>query len=480
VRKVSLAPCLLWLFVWGLAACSQPRSVEAPPPALADDTDSPPELPPSTLNVPVSYDLTPIIAKLEEVIPRSWGDIAERMTLPRNRRVSVAFEVKREPFKVSLDGETARMSALIHYSGRGWYDPPVGPTVSASCGVGQTDARPRAGVSVSARMGLTENWKLQARTRVDRVAPASNEKRDECRVTVIGIDVTERVLNAARGVLVKNTPAIDRAIAGLDIRSRFEEWWNILQSPIELTDSVWLMINPTTVRKGPAAGEGTMLIATVGLTASPRVILGPRPVVTPKPLPPLDTATVTEGLHILAEGVIDYSTASQLLTRELRGRRFERAGRSLRIRKVTVSGIGGGRLAVQVEFDGSVAGHVYFVGTPRFDEAKGELYVPDLDFDVATSHLLVSGLDWIKHDDVVQLLRSKAHIPVADGLAQASRYLHDGLNRNLSRDVRLEGQVQTVRAIDVHATRRAILVHAHATATARMIVQTPKETPVTQ
>ena len=37
---------------------------------------------------------------------------------------------------------------------------------------------------------------------------------------------------------------IDRRIASLDIRSRFENWWHLLEQPIQLTDSVWLLIRP--------------------------------------------------------------------------------------------------------------------------------------------------------------------------------------------------------------------------------------------
>ena len=42
----------------------------------------------------------------------------------------------------------------------------------------------------------------------------------------IKIDVTERVINATRGALEKQRPTIDRRIAALDVRSRFETGGN--------------------------------------------------------------------------------------------------------------------------------------------------------------------------------------------------------------------------------------------------------------
>jgi hypothetical protein len=432
------------------------------------------ELPPSTLNVPVTYDLTPIVAKLEAAVPRRFGDITKRSPVPTNRRLHVAFEAERGPFRTALHGDTARISATIRYRGRGWYKPPVAPEISASCGTDQqTDNRPRASIALVARVGLTTEWKLHARTRVERIAPTTDTPRDQCRVTAVRIDVTDRVIEAARINLQKSMGIVDRSLAGIDVRSRFEEWWQLLQTPIAITDSLWLVINPLAVRRGPARGTGTTLVANVGLTAAPRIVLGAQPEVTHRALPPLDTASITEGLHVLLEGSVDYDMATGMLQRVLAGRQVRAAGHSLRIRDLRLSGIGGGRLALEVLFEGSTRGRIFFVGTPRYDAETSEVFVPDLDFDVASSHMLVSGLDWLRHDDFRRFLRERARFPVGDVMTEARGKLREGLNRNLSRDVRLSGEVHSVRPIGVHATKRALLVRAHALASAQLVVQSP-------
>src|SRR5688500_1097381 len=161
-----------------LTACERAREVDAPPPASTADVDSLPSLPISELDVPLTYDLTPLVADLEDAVPKSFGDLNEQHTSPDNKRVRFAFAAQRDPFKVTLDGQTARMRAIIDYAGRGCYAPPVGPTVSASCGA--SGQRPRAVIEISSDLSLTPDWHLRGKTRVDRVAAYSETDADQC------------------------------------------------------------------------------------------------------------------------------------------------------------------------------------------------------------------------------------------------------------------------------------------------------------
>lgn len=453
-----------------ITACGG-AGLDAPPPAITADTEPETALPPSSLAVPISYDMTSIAAKLEEVVPRRYGDLETRARLASNNRVEVALEATRLPFRVELDGLTARVSSTISYRVRAWYDPPIGPSVSASCGTGDDDPPRRVAVALTADLDLTRDWTLASRARVGRVAPASPYDRDRCRITFLRLDMTDQLVGAARKLLRDHTDDIDRAVAALDVRSNFEEWWNVLQTPIELTDSVWLVINPLVVRKGVVSGSGLQLTANVGLTAMPRIVVGARPALLAVPLPPLDTGSVGDGLHILVEGVIDYDVASGFLREQLEGREFSGAGQRIRIRDVALSGIGGGRLALRVDFDGSTKGTVYFVGTPRFDPDTRQVWVPDLDFDVASESIRVRGLAWLARDQAVGFLRERARFPIGDPVRLGHQYLAEGLNRNLSDDVRLSGEVISVAPLDVHATQRVLRVRAIAEAAARLTIR---------
>jgi hypothetical protein len=460
------------------AACGR-GTVDAPPPIVVADVAPEPivSLPPSFLEAPISYDLSPALSALEHAVPRTFGNINERRELATNKRVHTAFAADREPFSVSFDKQTVLVDGIITYQGRGWYKPPLAPEVSGSCGVG-TD-RPRARVRIASTLRITSAWKLRASSKILRLEPFSIERRDQCRVTMFAIDVTDRVMNAARSAIEEKLATLDQRIAALDVRGPLDRWWRLLQRPIQLSDSVWLQINPNAVQVGTVAGSESILEAQVGLRGLPRIVSGPRPKDGTAPLPPLETnARVGNGLFVLLEGSLDYDVANSILQKQLVGKTVRSGVRRITIREARLSGIGARRVALAMRFDGSASGQVYFVGTPRYDSTADRISVPDLDYDVGTADLLVHGLNWLKRDDVLKFLRTRAQWPVTDLVETARVRLERGMNRDLGQSAHFSTTITAGRALDVRATRRAILVWARAQGQARLSVwKAPKIAP---
>lgn len=452
-------------------ACDRP-GVDAPEPALTADVDTVPTLATSTLDIPLTYDLAPVIAAMEKAVPSRFGNISKRQAVPDRPRMHIAFEAARDPFRVSLDGQTARITSVVHYAGRGWYDSRFAPEVGASCGV--DNVRPRAIIEMEVPLRITPEWKLRGRSRIVRVQPFSDQTRDLCRVTLLSIDVTERVISATRSLLEEKRPFIDGKIASVAIRPRFEEWWLLLQKPIELTDHVWLQLNPTAVRMGKSLGTRRTLVTALGFSASPRIVTGSRPANGTLPLPPLDPAAVGDGLHVLLEANLGYDVATRLVQNQLVGKSVVRAGQTLKVKQARLFGIGGGKLALELRLAGSARAHVFFVGTPVYDEATRELFVPDLEYDVASANSLVSGFEWLKHSEVRDFFRTHARWPVGDIIAIGRTHLEEGLNRELAPGVRLTAEVKEVKGLAVHARRSGIRLRAQADANARLTIRQGK------
>lgn len=455
----------------GTQACEARLDVDAPAPAMMADADTLPTLPTSTLDIPLTLDLSPVVRELEKVVPRRFGDIDERKPVS-NKRVHIAYEAVRNPFLVSLNGRTATIAAVVQYKGRGWYKPPIGPEISSSCGI--TDQMPRARILLASDLRITPEWQLRGNSKPVKVTPFTTERRDQCRVTVLKIDVTDKVIKATQEAIEKQRPMIDRKVSSINIRPRFENWWHLLEQPIRLTDSVWLLIKPSAVRMGENVGVKRTLVTALGFSASPVVVTGPKPQPTVTALPPLNPAAVGNGLHILLEGVIGYDLATDLLRKAIVGKTFTRAGQSLEIREARIFGIGGGKLALELRFKGAANGHVYLVGTPRYDAASNELYVPDLDYDVGSTALLVQGLEWVKHDDVRDFITKNARWPVGNVMQTAKEQLAKGLNRDLAPGVHLSAEVKQVEGLSVHARRTAIRLRAQADANARLTINQSK------
>lgn len=460
-----------------LSACDSP-AVRAPAPEVEGAVEAPaPDLPPAFLSAPVVLDLTRILADLEEAVPDTFGDLEERIDHPENDRVRVAFLARRSPFTTTMVGEEARMSATVAYQVRAWYNPPLLPEVSVSCGTGEDEPMPRAVLEMRSPLSLDEDWVLRSRVRLERLEPASEEDRDQCDVTPLGIGVTGTVMRAATALLEGERERIDAKVAEVDVRGRLQEVWETLQEPHELTDGVWLMVNPEGVTRGRTVGEGTVLTIQVGLSARPRLVVGPRPAVVHTPLPELGEGELPEDARILIEGFARYPSVGERLTGELGGHELTLGGNTIHLRELGVHPIGGGRVALEVSFDGSARGTVFLVGTPRLDPGQGVVHVPDLEFDVRTRNLLVGGLAWLAGSNLEAFLRERARVPVGEIMTLAEEQLLRGINRRLSDEVTVEGEVLGSDLLEVAADAPGLRVRAGARVRAVLRIQQTEGPP---
>ncbi len=465
--------------ILALAACSSSKSIEATAPVSSGTRADPVPLTPlpvSVIDAPISFSLEQALEALERAVPRSFGDIENRIENPSNSRQAFAFAANRSPFKVKINGQRLTIETVIDYSGRGWYNPPLAPEVSASCGT--SGPRPRVLVKLSANLDLTKDWRLRTRTRLDTIAPYSKETRDECRVTLFAVDVTPRVINAVDGVLRKQLPGIDRRLAAFDVRTPLERWYNLLNKQLRINDSLWLVFNPSEVQFGGMHANDTALVADIRLYVRPAITAGMRPAQLITSLPPLKQAArdVGDSLRVMVDGRLDYDVASGFLRKALIGKRFSRLGRTVRIDSVDMYGLSDGRIVLALDFRGAVDGRVYLVGTPEIDRSTHMLMVPDLNFDVATDNALAQGVAWMKRDEVVEELRSRARVPLTETVDKVRERVQQAINRDLTRGVRLTADLQSGRLLDVQALERELMVRAEITGSLGLAID--REVPV--
>lgn len=409
---------------------------------------------PSVLDLPVAYDLGPALAWLDSVVPRRIGDVDARQEVPGNSRLSFAYAAERSPFRLTLDGTTATLSAVVTYRGRGWYNPPVLPTISGSCGVGEP--APRAFLSVRTTVTPTSDWRLRGRTRVVALRPLTPDQRDRCTVTVAEVNVTDRVLEAVREVLDRELRQLDRSLADFPLREIVTDVWGFLAAPMALQDSLWLVVDPAAIRFDRVRSEGTVLHSSLGITAYPRVISGPRPEVVARPVPPMERVGSPPGLSLLSEAAISWEVLTGILRRELTGDTLTVGDRRLVVTDITVAGLADGRVAVGLSFKGEARGTIYLVGNPVFDPVDAVLTMPDLEFDLTSRNLMVRGLAWLASGQVEEQLRSHLRVGLQGVLDDGRRLLERELTRELAPGVRLETVVDRGRVVRVRARPHAL------------------------
>jgi hypothetical protein len=451
-----------------VAGCGSERVAPPVPRAVSAWTDSLPPVPTSYLDVPVRYDLGPALRWLESEIPVRFGDLDERKPIAGKKRLRYAYEAERSPFRLRVDGRTAVLEADVKYRAQAWYNPPVLPELSAKCG--EAGEEPRARLRVVTNVELTPAWTLRPRTEA-LVAPLADPDRDRCKITFLRLDVTGKVVEGARHALQERLASFDAKIAGFDLPTESRRLWNVLGSPLKLTDSLWLVINPASVRIGMLEMRGDTLVTTLGLSANPRVIGGPRPEVTPPPLPePQDSTSRPPVLHLLTEGRLPYDVGSAILSKELRGTVIKVAHQRLVLDSLHLSGVGDGRVAVGLAVHGSVRGVLYAVGHPAYDTTAAELYMPDLQYDVGTRDLLTGTLAWLAEGQIEDFLRTRVRVKLAPVLADGRELLEKNLNRDLAEGVHLAMDVRSGRVLSVRAAPAALLVRAVASGQGALVL----------
>ena len=456
--------------VASLQACrpEQPKTVSGP---QLDSLPTPPPLALSRFNIPLEYDYSQILDLVERVVPKKFGSIDSVHTVGNDQNRHYAYEAIRGPFTTFVRNNEVHLRATLSYAARGYFKPRFGPTIGAGCGGRSAVDRPRVTVELVTPLTLTPDWHLSSHARIAKLAPASDGDRDKCTVGIIHYDVTQRVIDAARSALNDQLPKIDRKIDNVDLTDRFKEWWGLLNKPIQLTDGVWLLLRPEQLRMGAVSGSGNDLIVDAGLDARPKIVTGAEPAEPVPPIPPLGQDTIVNGFHIVLGSTIDYPTASKTVTAALSGKSITEAGRTVTIREARVSPLPHGQLAFAMSFSGDANGVLVFVGTPTYDRRRGELTVPNLDYDLTTDSNIISAYAWLKSDGLRSLFREKARLPVQPLLDKGRSLLTDGLNRKLGDAVTLSARVDSVDVAGIYVTSPGIVIRAVATGNAGMQVQ---------
>jgi hypothetical protein len=454
-HAVRFAPIAVALVL--AAASCRGESFEAPPPAMVTGVvvESLPPVPPSRLELPVQYDLKPALEWLESSVPRTIGKIGHKLAVKGNDRLHIAYEIVREPFKIGIEGRTITISSVLHYQGRGWYNAPVIPEVSASCGTG--DEQPRARLTLTVTGRIDQNWKMRTKSIVKAV-PLTDTERDQCEVTAVHINVTEKVLSAAEGALQGELAKVDRKLYGFPLRASVEGVWATMQKPLRLTDSLWLLINPVSVRFLPPTTSGDTLFWQAGLEASPRILGGAKPAPSTLPLLAPDRSPAPEPeLLILSEGRLPYDVAEDLLSKATSKTKIKVGRRTIAIKHLKPTPLGDGRVSVALTVSGAANGTLYAVGHPQID-SMGVLTMPDLTIDAGSTDALTGALAWLASGDrLTQFLRDAIKVNLAPTLEKARLLAEKNLNRELAPGLVLETTLTSAQPAGVWAAPDALV-----------------------
>jgi hypothetical protein len=348
---------ILALGLTGLIACGG-QTIDVP--KMETTTEDPPEanvvLPPSYVSAPVVFDLRPLLAELESSVPRVFGSIekSKRIQINKGPNAWLAPEIRRGDFEFTFMTTRFR-SNHPRVPAKVWVKPLLFEQ-TVSCGMDKE--RPRIRLTLATKYDLAENWHIRTESRLVSLAAVSDTERDQCEVSILKLDVTGKVVDAARGALPGMLKKADQKLSRISIEKPITGIWYKLQNPISIAKgTLFLEIQPQNIALGPIKAQDSNLVARLDLLASPRLVSGQKPVNDSIPLPRLGrTSSGTDTAVVLIEGVLAYAAANDLLGNAIEGKKFGKWWARITVQDVNVVAAGKGRIVLAVTVKGRVNG----------------------------------------------------------------------------------------------------------------------------
>jgi hypothetical protein len=392
---------------------------------------------PSFIATPVRVDLAQLFAAAERTTPRvppgveTWNNLPG----PALGGATFRFDLYRDPLQFTLTGSRLEVNTTVNYwlqvgvRMKGWVKG-VG-----ACGVAPESFR-RARLGLTADLGLGPNWDLDL-----KLTPEEPVKLDACQLTLLGYDITDKVLASMKDALLKATQQMEQQVRNSTlVRTKVENAWLLAQQPIELSPGVHLLLNPERVSLAPLRSEGDTLIITPEIQARPTLTLGEAVAPPYRPLPPLDLAPapIQPGFQLRVEAALSYQEATAQLARQVAGQRFTTDQGTFEVQNVAVRAQGDA-LLLAVGLKGRLDGTLTLSGHPRFDPVSGTIRLEDLDYTLDSKSWITRMGVWLYHSTLRQTLSDKCNFFMDKSFQNLKAQAQQGLNRDLAPGLAMSG-----------------------------------------
>jgi hypothetical protein len=443
-----------------LAGCTS--HFEVPVPAVATAAPVIPPQPDAVIALPVTIALARVRAQLDSVFPPSDSlDRARCSAL--GGVVCHQYVYRRDSLDLQMRADRVSLATHLRYRGR-----VVLPGVGGigSCGYAPEDMR-RANLRFATTLYWRNDWRLGARN-----TQLGADLVDRCTVTMLHVDATgamRALVDAQAASFTKQIDSIIPAVA--DLRPAADSLWRLMQRPLALdsTSTLWLAINPASMRLAPLTGSGDAVSSALVVVAHPRVTAGAAPAAPLAPLPALALAGATSGIRLPVQVEVSFADLGARVSALLAG---ETAGKGTRVREVAIWGVGD-TAVVRLGIEGRVSGNLYMLGRVAYDDAQRTVQIRDLRYTLASSGMMSS----IKATLGAGRIRSAVEEATGHGQLQVGAQLDSlrtrltaALNRDLAPGVTLSGQVTDVRIGALYTTSTAFVLRVELDADARVDV----------
>jgi hypothetical protein len=403
-----------------------------------------PPLQESVINIPFKIYVKPFLAKAEASTPLQFNSPGWPDFFSSGCDFRYKYRFIRSGFRFSCVNNKATITMLGNYQLAGSksvcaFGRQVAPWVSGSCGFSPESMR-RIEINIGSTFSFQPDYTMRSRSGVERISAI-----DKCIVTILNSDITGMVTDSIRSSVNSFAASLDQTIAGINYAVLITKIGTAVGKKIALSTYGYIKINPSAVHISAINYTRDTIYFTAGFSCFPEVSSDSNNHAVTNFLPPLSSASLNAGFFINTNATYDYLFIDTLLTRFVKNRPFKIEGNNIFVQNITARGLENNKIELQFDFTGSKSGTLFLTGTPSLDTNKQVISIPDLDYSLKSTDLILTLGKTFFNQKILNSIREKTIIKTGDIYLQNKTRLDSAFNRNILPNVTTIGNTQQIK-----------------------------------
>lgn len=250
----------------------------------------------------------------------------------------------------------------------------------------------------------------------------------------------------------------------VDLRSKFQQIWDQLNTSYNIYGLGWLQIHPQQVRINSLFASNDSLNVFLGLSAKP-VISFEKPMEQTSPIPNISNSATAPGFNIFLDAVLQYDSLGNILNQQIEGRQFDLGKGPVKkrfvIRSCHVFGSGNENMIIKIDFGGSAEGTAYFTGKPSYDPISHIIQIKDLDFDVKTKDKFLKTASWLFNKKITDEISSYTKFDLTSFIDSTQMALNEQLNREWIPGVQSYGNISDINLVGIYPLSQFLVLRSN-------------------
>jgi hypothetical protein len=450
---------LLAAIFFAFVSCS--KKIIPDKPSLAKTEFKMDSLPESEINIPIQVNMNPIYTLAEKTVDTvfnspNWPD----GWVQDGCDTRYKYTFRRGPLQMKAFGGALNLGFTGYYKIIGSTRACVNGTAlspwTPACRCGYDEGERKVNVSFQNSVLITSD--LKAKLSIKRLEP---QPIDKCTVCFWGQDITRDVIKGLKEQLDAAKTDMEKNFGSYDLRPKFQQLWDQLNKVYNLYGLGWLSINPSKIHITNLSARNDSLNINIALSARPIVSFEkPREYLTR--VPNISDFNYHEGFNIYLDAMLNYDSLSNIVSSQLRDKRFDLTStKYIIIKDCVLYGMDNENLIIKVNFEGSEKGLFYLTGKPFYDPVTKIIELKDLDFDIRSKNMLLKTAEWLFNRRIINELKKYTRFDLSSYIATAITTFNQQLNKEWMKGIQSSGRLEEIKIIHIYPLKEQLVIRSN-------------------